>query len=307
MPRTPIACPYSYHSCSRATPRPGAAGLHRRPIGRTALALCMAAGLLAPNGAAAEDPAPSTTPASVRPEREVRHGIGVRFGARGTSVRDDLLVPLGFSGGGPDFGLVYHGLLGPGALAARLEVGASFVANRFGHLGFTIDHALAVGYFMPVATVRAWRLQIGTILGEDTDSLALESWDDAHRYWLGLAWLGAGGRVAGPLGARWRLEAETEFAFLGFAGRPPEVRRSKQEPTASFSYYVFHPLADPRFVGFWDVQHWRFNVAARRTTSPGRVGHGWSFGCQGRLTRADFPRTIIVLEASLYTSWTWGL
>jgi hypothetical protein len=238
---------------------------------------------------------------------EARHGIGLRLGIRGTSVREDLLVPLTFSGAGPDLGASYRGLLGPGRLDVGLEAGASLVANRFGHLGVTFDHALDVGYLLPVGEAGAWRFDAGPVVGENSDSLALESWDDAHGYWLGLGWLGPRGSVAGPIGKGWQLEATADLALLGLAGRPPAYRANKQDPTTRFSFYAWHTFADAQVVGPWDVQHFRFDVAARPSPNSGRVGRGWSFGIQGRFTRADFPKTIIVLESVLYAGWTWGV
>lgn len=262
----------------------------------SALVVLCCAGALSVPAAAAEAPAP----------RE-GHAIGLRLGIRGTSARDDLLVPLTFSGAGPALGATYQGQVGGGTLDARLALGVSAVANRFGHEGLTLAHALAVGYLLPVHATEAWRFGAGAVLGESSDSLALESWDDTHGYWLGVLYLGAAGTAVGPLSAGWQLETRAELALLGTAGRPEEFRRTKQEPVADLSFYLFHTHASPRFFGPWDVQLLRFDVAARRRASGAGVGRGWSFGLEGRFAHATFPRTIIVLEGVIYAGWAWGL
>lgn len=262
----------------------------------SALVVLCCAGALSVPAAAAETPAP----------RE-RHAIGLRLGIRGTSARDDLLVPLTFSGAGPALGATYQGLVGSGTLDARLALGVSVVANRFGHEGLTLAHALAVGYLLPVHGTEAWRFGAGAVLGESSDSLALDSWDDTHGYWLGVCYLGATGSAVGPLSAGWQLEARAELALLGTAGRPEEIRRTKQEPVADLTFYLFHTHANPRFFGPWDVQLFRFDVAARRRSSGAGVGRGWSFGLEGRFAHATFPRTIIVLEGVIYAAWAWGV
>jgi hypothetical protein len=113
--------------------------------------------------------------------------------------------------------------------------------------------------------------------------------------------------VQRSLSARWQLVATAELALLGTVGRPPERRDNKQDATGDLSYRLFHPFADSRFFSPWNVQLVRFDVAVRRTGSQDRVGRGWSFGCQGRFTRASDPATILVFEAVLYAAWTWGL
>jgi len=260
-----------------------------------------------PPAEAVPPPFPPAPPLALPPEEEARHGIGVHLGVRATTVRDDLLVPLTFSGAGPDIGGTYRGLIGPGLLDTRLQLGLALVANRFNHLGMTLHHSLAAAYRLPVHQAGSWRYAVGGVLGESSDSLLLESWDDAHGYWVGLLWLGPSGSIEGPLAEGWQLFAVAEIGLLGTVGRPPEIRLSKQDPTERFSYYAFHTHAHPSFFLPWDVQFLRFDVAARRTSENDRIGRGWSFGLQGRFTRADMPQTILVFESVLYAAWTWGL
>jgi hypothetical protein len=286
-----------------------AAGIAHKIARAVFLTLFAAGAYLCFSSPASAETAPdvdATAPAVPSPA-DPRHGIGLRFGLRAATVREDLLVPLTFSGGGPDLGASYRGLVGPGLLDTRLEVGAAVVANRFGHLGITFHHSLAAAYRVPVHDTGRWRVGAGAAIGESTDTVALPYWDDSHGYWVGLGWIGPSGSVEGPLGAGWQLAAAAEFALLGTVGRPPENRWKKQDPIARFSYYTTHPLANPRFFLPWDVQHVRFDVAARRTSATDRIGRGWSFGWQGRFTRASMPADILVFETVLYAGWTWGL
>jgi hypothetical protein len=222
-------------------------------------------------------------------------------------VREDLLVPLTFSGGGPDIGASYRGLIGPGLLDTRFEGSLALVANRFGHLGLTLHHSLAAAYRVPLRSARRWRFAVGGVIGESTDSLALLSWDDAHGYWVGLGFLGPSASVQRQLSDGWQLHGTAELALVGTVGRPPRFRHNKQDANASVSYYLFHPFADSSLFAPWDVQLVRFDIAAHRTSGDDPVGRGWSFGCQGRFTRASEPATILVFEAALYAAWTWGL
>lgn len=264
-----------------------------------------------PSEAASPPATPPPSEVSVQPAPaappEARHGIGVRLGARATTVREDLLVPLTFSGGGPDLGASYRGLVGPGLLDARMEIAAALVGNRFNHLGLTTHHELAAAYRLPLPGAGAWRFALGGVVGESSDSLALESWDDAHGYWVGLTFLGPSASVQRVISPRWQLHGTAELALVGTVGRPSRFRDNKQDPNARVSYYLTHPFADSGFFAPWNVQLVRFDVAVRRTGSLDRIGRGWSFGCQGRFTRASEPLPVLVFETVLYAAWTWGL
>jgi hypothetical protein len=57
---------------------------------------------------------------------EARHVLVVGAGLRGDAVREDLLVPLTFSGPGIRLMLGYRGLVGPGLLAISGDVGGEW-------------------------------------------------------------------------------------------------------------------------------------------------------------------------------------
>jgi|GEM_PF-3412204 len=239
---------------------------------------------------------------------EAGHTLILGAGLRGDAVREDLIVPLTFSGPGLRLLLAYRGRLGPGLLAVSGDVGMSMLWNRYGHPGATLDHNVDAAWTGRVLRGMSWHLEMGPQIALDSRFNYLFSWDDAHGYWLGSQWLGPAFRWEGRLTDRWRLESRASFAVLGFEGRPPVYRYHKQETRADPTYFFTQPNSSEKFVTLTDLQVVRLDVAVRRAayTNTG-VGRGWSFGLDARLARTGFPATNINLGACLYAARAWGL
>jgi hypothetical protein len=256
--------------------------------------------MLAPPGARAEGDA----------RIEPRHTLVAGAGLRGDAVREDLLVPLTFSGPGLRLMFAYRGLVGPGLLAVSGDVGMSALWNRYGHIAAAVDHNLDAAWTLLVFRAVGWHLALGPQIALDSRLNYLLSWDDAHAYWLGSQWLGPAFRGEGHLSESWRWEARASFALVGFEGRPPTYRYHKQETRPEVTYFFTQPNSSESFVTLADLQVVRLDVAVRRTAYSGAgagVGRGWSFGLDVRLARTSIPATNINLGACLYAARAWGL
>jgi hypothetical protein len=267
---------------------------------RLVLVLALAAGqsAFAPPAASASADAPA----------EARHTLVAGVGLRGDAIREDLLVPLTFSGPGLRLMLAYRGLLGPGLLAISGDVGMAVLWNRYGHMGATLDHNVDAAWTLRVFRAMGWHLALGPQIALDSRFNYIFSWDDAHAYWLGSQWLGPAFRAEGRLTEGWRFEARASFALLGFEGRPPAYRYHKQETRPGVTYFFTQPNSSESFVTVADLQVVRLDVAVRRATYTGfGVGRGWSFGLDVRLARTGIPATNINLGVCLYAARAWGL
>jgi hypothetical protein len=239
---------------------------------------------------------------------EPRHAIAVGAGLWGDAVREDLLVPLTFSGPGLRLMVGYRGQIGPGLLAISGDVGMAVLWNRYGHMGAGVDHDVDAAWTLRVFRALSWQLALGPAVALDSHFNYIFSWDDAHAYWLGSQWLGPALRSEGRVSDRWRWEARASFALLGFEGRPPAYRYHKQETRPSVTYFFTRPNSDEAFVTIADLQVVRADVAVRRSAYTGSgVGRGWSFGLDVRLARTGTPATNINLGACLYAARAWGL
>jgi hypothetical protein len=269
---------------------------HLRPT--LVLALAASAYASAPPAASAEEDAPA----------ETRHALVAGVGLRGDAVREDLLVPLTFSGPGLRLMLAYRGLVGPGLLAISGDVGMSVLWNRYGHIAAAVDHNVDAAWTLRVFRAMSWHLALGPQIALDSRLNYLLSWDDAHAYWLGSQWLGPAFRAEGRLAEHWRWEARAAFALVGFEGRPPPYRYHKIDVHPSVTYFFTQPNSSESFVTVADLQVVRLDVAVRRAAYTGSgVGRGWSFGLDARLARTGIPATNLNLGACLYAARAWGL
>ncbi len=249
-------------------------------------------------------PRPAAADAPLSP----RHALAVGLGLRADAVREDLLVPLTFSGPGVRLMVGYRGEVGPGMLAANGDLGFAFLLNRYGHQAAAIEHNLDASWTVPFrrTTVSHWAL--GPMVAAEGHFNYIYSWDDAHPYWLAAQWLGPAVRYGRALSERWRLESRAALAVLGFEGRPPTYRYRKQEMRPSVTYPFTQPYGPESFVTVADLQAVRFDLALRRTGYTGSdVGRGWSFGFELRLARTGTPVTNINLDAGIYAARAWGL
>jgi hypothetical protein len=267
-----------------------------RPI--LVLALAASCGLLVTAGAHAEGESPP----------DPRHALAVGAGVWGKAVREDLLVPLTFSGPGLRLFVAYRGQVGPGVLALSGDVGMAVLWNRYGHMGASLDHDVDAAWTVRVFRALTWQLALGPAIASDSHFNFLFSWDDAHAYWLGAQWLGPAFRSEGRVSDHWRWEGRASFALVGFEGRPPAYRYHKQETRPSVTYPFTQPYHGESFVTVADLQAVRADVALRRAAYTGAgVGRGWSFGVDARLARTGIPATNINLSACLYAARAWGL
>jgi len=267
--------------------------------------LALLATMAVPQSALAdgEDP-PSPTPSP-------RHALAIGAGLRGDAVREDLVVPLTFSGPGVRLLAAYRGWVGPGLLSARGDLGLAFLFNRFGHIAATLDYNAEVAWTTRVLRGVGWHLSLGPAIALDSRVNYLYSWDDAHGYWLGTEWLGPMVRHTRRVSDRWRLEAGTSLALVGFEGRPPSYRYNKQDALTHVDYFFTQPQRSERFVTLADLQVLRIDVAFRHAAygapdPSSEIGRGWAFGVDVRFARTTVAATNINLGACLYAKHAWG-
>lgn len=237
-----------------------------------------------------------------------RHAVSLGLGLRADTVREDLVVPLTFSGPGLRLMLGYRGMVGPGELALHADVGMALLWNRFGHQAATLDHDADVAWTVPIRRTPISHWALGPMLGLDSHFNFLFSWDNAHAYWLAAQWLGPALGYGRRLGEHWRLESRAGLALMGFLGRPPSYRYRKQETRPSVTYPITQPYGSESFVSLADLQVVRVDVAFRRVAYTGSdVERGWSFGVDARFARASSPATAINMGVCFYAARAWGL
>lgn len=229
------------------------------------------------------------------------HALGVSLGVAGRGVRDDLLTPLAFGGGGLDLGVRYAGHVGPGLLEGALDAGLVMMVERHGNGGAAIDWNLVARYLFP-----AGAFAVGPSFGLDHDVYYLYSWDNAHGYWLGARWIGVSARVNVALGDA-ALDLAGDVALAGFFSRPPEYRLEKQDPLKDPMFFLEGPFTGDRFGWLPDFQVLRLQADLHLSDDAiGVTSGGWALGMEARLTHAAEPAPIWGFELEGRISWAWS-
>lgn len=241
-------------------------------------------------------------PAQAEPDHGLQAGLDVSYHV----FRDDVLVPLAFSGVRLAPVPRYFGAVGPGLVVGDAMLGLAYVRDREGAEGVALSWKLHGSYLFPVHAGR-WCVTVGPALGWDNELLFISDWDDAHEHWIGTLWLGPGVRAWRWLRGRWRVDLAGDVGLAGFQSRSPAGRRPKQEVSEDLSL----PFTDPtRALQFGSILDWQvarasveFYATKRRAATP----NGWGIGSEFALSRASEPALAFAFDASLRASYTWDL
>lgn len=225
-------------------------------------------------------------------------GATIDLGAAGS--RDDILVPLVFSG--PSIGL--GGFLGWRGLGAEqdasLLAGFAYLTNRFGHEAALITLDARWTALSPALATPAGYVQFGSGLVYEVRDSYLGSWDDAHLYWIGTLGLPLVVQHRTSLGTRWNARSRLSVQFLTLESRPPGYRKNKQDDLDNPAFLLGTPLESPDWKAPWQHLDVAVDVNMRRSESP------WEFGIRGAAVRAADPKQAFVLESGILISRNWG-
>lgn len=224
-------------------------------------------------------------------------GIFVTAGSRG--VREDILVPLVFSG--PEVGsrgfLVWEGF--GASQEFRGEFALSKQTNRFGHEATSAYEELSWWADWHVTGHRDGRLFLGTGISSVSRSTMIESWDDAHVYWIG--------SLTAPLTIRqefafkeWEGHVSLSAAALALQSRAPAYYRTKQQPTGDPVLLLDRQFFDLEPTSPMD--HLDLGLEALM----GPAGNGWIVGASAGFVRASEPKPTFVLDGGLRVGYRWG-
>jgi hypothetical protein len=220
--------------------------------------------------------------------------VGIDSGA----VRDDLLVSLGFGGAGPAVGGSGRIPIGPGDLDLGADMSLRVLSSSYGQLAFSGAHAVDVRYLLRVSDPIA----VGVAGLWSGEVAYLESWDDAHAYWLGSQWLGPAARWSHD-GAHTLVELALGIGLVGGLGRPDEgPRLEKQDPLKRPSYWFTAPVQGERWATAATCQNARLDLRLM----PADESRHWVVGLDTRLVRTTEPVLAIDLGATAWIGRTWG-
>jgi hypothetical protein len=237
---------------------------------------------------------------------ESDHGLQAGLDVGLHVFRDDVLVPLAFSGLRLAPVPRYFGAIGPGVLTADALLGLGYVLDREGAEGAALSWALHASYLFRLEEKR-WRIAVGPATGWDNDVLVISDWDDAHEHWIGTLWVGPGVRAWRSLRGGFRVDLAGELALVGFQSRSPAGRRPKQETSHDLSLPFTDPTRDFEFGSVLDWQVVRASIDFYATKKRAVTPNGWGIGSELAFMHASEPAPAVAFTASIRASYTWAL
>jgi hypothetical protein len=170
------------------------------------------------------------------------HRLGFEIGGGISSFREDLIVPLVFSGPNLSLGGIYSHKTDTKQLFVNLRFGLGHLDNRYSHESWE----------MRIEATSSWVTKLhgqnkyGDIWGGafarlQLNNLFVESWDDAHLYWLTAHSMGGSIQWGKKLSKKYTATVGLEVPLISWVARPPAYRYSKQDPVNHLTYHFSGP------------------------------------------------------------------
>ncbi|MFC1547223.1 hypothetical protein ACFL5M_01725 [Candidatus Neomarinimicrobiota bacterium] len=232
------------------------------------------------------------------------HHIGYEIGLELASLREDLLVPLGFHGPGLSVGFRYAIDAGQFRFYMPLHLKLDYVRNRYSHDGVALSLDLR-----PSLTVELFETQelgkfgAGICLPVEMNNIYLFSWDEAHLYWLSTQSLG--------IALDWRKELRRDreanvqilLPILTGLSRPPTYRYTKQEAMDDLSFHFTKTHENIKWYGPDDYHSVFIRFQLTKTNPRGLTMLGMEFEYE----RFDLPKKIYTMNTAVLLSKQWRL
>jgi hypothetical protein len=208
-------------------------------------------------------------------------------------ARDDLLVPLRWSGPGVGLRLEWERAGGTSRHSVKAILPASFYKNRFGHKGYALGMEIAYSYARETRrSLRGENLFLGGQAKWDVHHGYYESWDEEHIYWLGAYSLGPRLAWNRPSGDNTRVTAELDIALVALVSRPPLERLEKNDPRTKPSFYFTSPHRDMALAGPFDYSSLHGGLSLARKWG----GSSIVFTYDLELVTYDEPARVVTLS-----------
>ncbi|HEX2880834.1 MAG TPA: hypothetical protein VHO25_14985 [Polyangiaceae bacterium] len=238
---------------------------------------------------------------------QAKQALNLRLDMGIASFREDLLVPLAFSGPGIHLGVSYELRGSQHGFQADLSLGAAYAWNRFEHAALGLNHELGLGYIHLLDRGESCAWWLGAELRDETHLHFIESWDDAHGYWLASWSLGPIVEHERKLWSSGWLETRTELGLVGLMSRPPAYRLNKQDALTHIDYHFNRSFASPEWFSPLDVQLVRLSALLRFRKGNQHQGKGFGLGLEFQFARAKEPQPAASMYSGARLAYGWGL
>ncbi len=229
-----------------------------------------------------------------KPVRKNSFGIGPRVSY--VQVRDDIVVPLRFSGPGISLLLSYkrHGAVHQHEVNGRL--GLAFLRDRYGFSGAMLSSSVSYRYLYERSKNNARsKISPGAQLKWSLNDEFFFDWDEEHLYWLTTIELGPVLRYSRSIKKDRKFHLTLYVPVAAVISRPPLYRYYKTDELTKLGFWFSKPHEDLHFAFFDTYQAAEISLACekRRMT----VTYTGSFA------RASEPEPVLLFTNSIDITW----
>lgn len=232
------------------------------------------------------------------------HHLGILAGVGTASYREDLLVPLGFSGPSFSLGGMYTRQTEQKYTQIRLRFSMGLLENRYSHKAYSAVIELQTSMVRKISeNTGPGDIWAGISVPLQLTNLFLESWDDSHLYWLTTHSLAFVTEYRTRIPGIWNPIIRLDMPVIGFISRPPTYRYKKQEALTHLTYHFTEPNRSLHFEYIGTYQAPRLQVYFKR----GSEGSVLRLGLDFQLIHCSEPEDIWGISCVLLFSYQWRI
>jgi len=226
--------------------------------------------------------------------RKNAFGIGPRISY--VQVRDDILVPLRFSGPGLSLLLLYErrGLVHQHKV--DVSVGLALLRDRYGFSGALLSSSVGYRYLRSLwDNTLGGNICLGSKLNWSLNNEFFYDWDDEHLYWLTTIELGPALHYSRSMKKERQIHLTLSLPVIALMSRPPLYRYYKTDDLTKVGFLLTKPHEDLHVVSFdkYQAAEISFGYEMRRITLTYR----------GSFKHATDPEPITLFVNSLDITW----
>jgi hypothetical protein len=227
-------------------------------------------------------------------DRKNTFGVGPRLSY--VQVRDDIVVPLSFSGPGLSLLLFYErrGLVHQHEIDARL--GLALLRDRYGFSGALLSSSLSYRYLHSLSNnTLGGKIFLGSKLNWSLNDEFFYDWDEEHLYWLTAIELGPALRYSRSIKKERQIHLTLYFPVVAMISRPLLYRYYKTDELTKVGFLLSKPHEDLHFATFDTYQAAQISLAyeMRRIT----------LTYTGSFKHAAEPEPVTLFTNSLDITW----
>ena len=227
-------------------------------------------------------------------DRENTFGIGPRISY--VQVRDDILVPLSFSGPGLSLLLLYErrGLVHQHEVNARL--GLALLRDRYGFSGALLSSSVSYRYLHSFwNNTFGGKILLGSKLNWSLNDEFFYDWDEEHLYWLTAIELGPALRYSRSIKKDRQIHLTFGFPIVALISRPPLYRYYKIDELTKVGFLLSKPHEELHFATLDTYQAAQISFAyeMRRLT----------LTYKGTFKHATEPEPVTLFTNSIDLTW----